>query len=84
MRLAPRFLALLGMTKGRMQLRRVRVSPPSCHSEGNVVTVGIQRSEMRLRLDCHVATFVASRNDKRKTKKQRFIYAKRTDKALFL
>ena len=23
----------------------MRVSPPSCHSEGNVVTVGIQRSE---------------------------------------
>ncbi len=30
---------------------------------GNEVTVGIQRSEMRLRLDCHVATFVAPRND---------------------
>lgn len=25
----------------------MRVSPPSCHSEGNAVTVGIQRSERK-------------------------------------
>ena len=26
---------------------------------GNEVTVGIQRSEMRLRIDCHVTLFLA-------------------------
>ena len=31
---------------------------------GNEVTVGIKRSEMRLRLDLHVAMFIAPRNDK--------------------
>ena len=36
------------------------------------MTVGIQHSEMRLHLDLHVATFVASRNDKRINKFQIF------------
>ena len=58
-------LLLLWMTSGK-------INPKStiCHSEGTKWPWESSGAKCGCRLDCHVATFVASRNDKRKNKSQ--------------